>query len=104
MSDVLIAWSVIFLALLAAYSLVLWKSRDRKLYLLYFIFGAVFGFYFDNISIMQGYYSYPELFINVLGVPATVVLAEGFSVAITIRIFEMAKSIIKKHTIHTTHK
>ncbi|MBM3303671.1 MAG: hypothetical protein FJY76_01130 [Candidatus Aenigmarchaeota archaeon] len=94
MSDMLIVWSAIFLVLLAVYSLVLWKSKEKKLYILYFLFGILFGFYFDSISVMQGYYYYPELFINVLGVPITMVLAEGFSVAITIKIFEVAKGFL----------
>ena len=51
----------------------------------------LFGFCFDVISVSQGYYTYPELFINIFGVPLTMTIAEGFSVAITVKLFETGK-------------
>jgi len=96
MSDTLLIWTGILAVLAAAFMIILYKENNRKLYLLYFFFGAIFGFYFDAVSVAQGYYSYPELFLNLLGVPVTMTIAEGFSVAITIKIFEEAKPLLVK--------
>jgi len=95
MSDTLLIWSGIFAALAAAYLVILYREKDRKLYSLYFIFGMVFGFYFDAVSVAEGYYAYPELFVNILGVPLAITMAEGFSVAITIRLFEFLRKCVK---------
>jgi hypothetical protein len=97
MSNLLI-WTGIFAVLGAAFLAVLWKEKDRKLFLLYFVFGMAFGLYFDAVSVAQGYYTYPELFINLSGVPLTMAIAEGFSVAITIKIFEAGKRLTKGFT------
>ena len=96
MSDVLFYWSLIWLILFVAFFVILYTEKRKKLYFLYFIFGMIFGFYFDSISIISGYYSYPELFISVHGVPLSMTIAEGFSVVITIRIFEIVKSALRK--------
>lgn len=50
----------------------------------------IFGFYFDIVSFMNGYYSYPDIFyVYLLGVPLTMTIAEGFAVAITIKMVSM---------------
>ncbi len=92
MSSVLFSWYAIWLSLLIVFSIVLHRPDNRKLYFLYFIFGMLFGFYFDLLSVAFGYYSYPDLLTNVFGVPLSVTLAEGFAVAITMKLFEMIKS------------
>ena len=57
MSDPLLIWTGIFAVLAAAFLTILYKEKDRKLFLLYFAFGAVFGFCFDAVSVAHGYYT-----------------------------------------------
>ena len=99
MSDVLLFWSCIWLALFVIFSIILYKEKRRKLYFLYFIFGMIFGFYFDYVSVFFGYYTYPELFIGIYGVPLSVTIAEGFSIAITVWMFEILKGVLKNAKI-----
>ncbi len=97
MSDILLFWSGIWLVLLAAFMVILYKERDRKLYFLYFIFGMVLGFYFDIFSFTFGYYSYAGFFpVKIFGLPLSMTIAEGFAVVITIKIFEILKRILKR--------
>ncbi len=96
MSEMLLVWSGIFLVLLVVFLAILYKAKKRKMYLLLFIFGMVFGFYFDTLSVAMGHYSYAQLFLNVFGVPLSMIIAEGFAVVITVRIFETAKSFLKR--------
>jgi hypothetical protein len=80
-----------------AFSIILYKTKNKKLYILYFIFGIIFGFYFDIVSFTFGYYSYPDFFpFKLFGLPISMVLAEGFSIVITIKIFEIVKRILRK--------
>jgi uncharacterized membrane protein YoaT (DUF817 family) len=83
--------------LLVIYLIIQFKTQNKMRYFLYFVFGCVFGFYFDIVSFTQGYYSYPDIFyIKILGLPLSMTLAEGFSVAITIYIFELIKVYFNK--------
>ncbi|MBI4176668.1 MAG: hypothetical protein HY518_05660 [Candidatus Aenigmarchaeota archaeon] len=91
MSDALFLWYGIWVGLLIAFLISLYTARSRKLYLLYFAFGALFGFYFDIVSVASGYYSYADLLLGIYGVPLSMTIAEGFSVAIVIRVFEILK-------------
>ena len=76
---------------------ILHSSENRKKDLLYFIFGMLFGFYFDITSFTFGYYSYPDFFMfKIFGLPITMTIAEGFSITITMKVFEIAKNIIYK--------
>ncbi|MBI2143154.1 hypothetical protein HYU20_02325 [Candidatus Woesearchaeota archaeon] len=79
---------IIFLAFIG----VLFYSKDRK-YIFYFITGGITGFYLDLVSVTQGYYSYYPYFPHIFGVPLTVTISEGSSVAITIFLY---KEIISK--------
>ena len=95
MSYMLLVWSGIFLVLLIVFLSILYKAKKRKMYLLLFIFGMVFGFYFDTLSVAMGYYSYAQLFLKVFGVPLSMTIAEGFSVVIAVRIFEAARHLLR---------
>jgi len=56
----------------------------------------LFGFYFDVFSFMNGYYSYPDIFpVTIFGLPLSMTIAEGFSVVIVIRAFELGKGFLK---------
>lgn len=80
---------------------ILHTSENKKIYLLYFIFGLLFGFYFDITSFTFGYYSYPDFFMfKIFGLPITMILAEGFSITITMKVFEIAKNIIHNRFSH----
>lgn len=96
MDNSLLLWYGIWAALLAGFILILYKEKNRKLYFLYFIAGMIFGFCFDIVSFTYGYYSYPDFFpVKILGLPLSMTIAEGFSVAITIKLFEILKNIVK---------
>ena len=57
----------------------------------------LFGFYFDITSFTFGYYSYPDFFVlKIFGLPISMTIAEGFSMTITIKVFEIAKNYITK--------
>ena len=94
MSEVLLAWYGIWAALLATFAAILWREKKRKLYALYFAFGMAFGFYFDSLSVVFGYYSYAEIAPMVAGVPLSMTVAEGFAVAITIKASEALRRIL----------
>ena len=82
-----IIWYAIFLVLLATYLVIQVLTGDKK-YFIYFILGSFFGFYFDLISFINGYYSYPDFYhFKLFGLPISMTLAEGFSIAITIYLF-----------------
>ena len=76
---------------------ILQTAENRKKYLLYFVFGMLFGFYFDITSFTFGYYSYADFFLfKIFGLPITMTVAEGFSITITIKVFEITKNYITK--------
>lgn len=96
MFDSLFLWSLIWISLFIVFLFILYKERDRKLYLIYFFFGMIFGFYFDFVSFTFGYYSYPDLYLfELFGIPLSMTIAEGFSVVITIKIFEKIKDTLE---------
>ena len=83
-----IIWYTIFLTLLLFYIYIQILTKDKK-YFVYFLLGSVFGFYFDFVSFVNGYYSYPNFYyFKLFGLPFSMTLSEGFSVAITIYLFE----------------
>ncbi len=81
-------WYGMFAILLIAFLLILWKERDRR-WLYYMIAGSILGFFIDIVSFTYGYYTYPDFYLlPILGLPFSMTLAEGFSVAITIWLYE----------------
>jgi hypothetical protein len=85
-------WYSLFVLLLAAYVYIVYKAKNRKRYLLYFVFGSLFGFYFDTVSFNLGFYSYPGIYaITIMGLPLSMTIAEGFAITITVRIAEFFK-------------
>jgi len=80
------------------YLLIQFNVKNKKKYLLFFISGAILGFYFDIVSFTNGYYSYPGFYtIKILNIPLSMTIAEGCSVAITIYLFEwLMKHLDKK--------
>ncbi len=93
-------WLVVFTILLAAFALCMKTAKNRRKYWIYFVSGMLLGFYFDIISFTNGYYSYSSAFpITIFGLPLTMTIAEGFSVAILMRIFEITKDFLKKQKI-----
>lgn len=87
-------WYAVFLLLAAGFAFIVFRENDRKLYILYFVFGSLFGFYFDTISFSAGYYSYPPYYLTLFGLPVSMTLAEGFSVAIAMKAAEALKKRI----------
>lgn len=75
----LIASGIVFL-------LIVLKERDRR-WIYYAGSGTLLAFIFDAASVNLGYYTFTIPF-QVYGVPLTVLLAEAFSVCITIFLFE----------------
>jgi hypothetical protein len=89
-------WYVVFLGLFFAFILVLLATRDKK-YLLYFVAGSIFGFYFDFFSFAFGYYSYPNIYVvTVLGLPLSMTIAEGFSVSIIFFVYNTIRKYFAK--------
>lgn len=93
MADIVaVLWYGLFAILLLAYLLILLTAKSKWKYFVYFAAGAALGFYFDIVSFANGYYSYPGFYkLAVFGIPFSMTLAEGFSVAITIYLFELAR-------------
>jgi len=89
-------WYGIFIIIFLCYLFVMLKVKDKKKYFVYFLTGCFVGFYFDFISVSQGYYAYYQYFPSIYGVPLTVTIAEGFSVSITIYLFNKIRSLINK--------
>lgn len=88
-------WYSLFIPLFAVFLYIFYKAKNRKKYLLYFVFGSLFGFYFDIVSFNLGFYSYPDIYaITIMGLPLSMTIAEGFSIAITIRIAEFFKDFL----------
>jgi hypothetical protein len=88
-------WYGIWLSLLVVFVVIVHTSEHRTKYLVYCVCGMLFGFYFDITSFTFGYYSYPDFFVlKLFGLPITMTIAEGCSVTITIKIFELAKKYI----------
>ncbi len=88
------SWYVFFVFILLTYFLILFKIKDKRRHIAYFIFGFLFGFYFDSVSVFQNYYAYHYYFPSLLNVPLTVTIAEGCAVAITICLYEAVKGRI----------
>jgi hypothetical protein len=78
---------IMVIILAAAYLWIVFKTKERRLYLLYFVAGSLIGFYFDSVSISQGFYSYTPYGPLIFGMPILITLGEGFAVAITLFIF-----------------
>lgn len=79
-------WYTIFTVLLVAFLLILW---EEKRWLYYMVAGSALGFAIDLASFSFGYYTYPGFYtVPILGLPFSMTLAEGFSVAITIWLYE----------------
>ena len=92
-------WMAIFVLLLVTFLVCLKTARNRKIYIIYFISGMALGFYLDIVSLTNGYYSYPNIFpVTLLGLPVTMTIAEGFSVAITMRVLEIVKAFLARET------
>ncbi|MFH1182264.1 MAG: hypothetical protein V1702_04855 [Candidatus Woesearchaeota archaeon] len=86
-------WYGLFVLLLTSYLAIQLTAENKRKYFFYFLAGCLLGFYFDIVSFTRGYYSYPGFyFLKILGLPFSMTLAEGFSVVITIRIFEFIKN------------
>ncbi|MBI3036974.1 hypothetical protein HYY73_04475 [Candidatus Woesearchaeota archaeon] len=86
-------WYGLFAVLLLCYLAIQLTVKDRRRYFIYFLAGAVFGFYFDIFSFANGYYSYPDFYkLTLFGLPVSMTLAEGFSVAITIYLYEFIRT------------
>lgn len=96
MLEVPLLWLGTWMILLVIFLIILYRAKNRKPYLLCFIFGMAFGFYFDIASFTLGYYSYPGFFpLPILGIPFSMTIAEGFCVVIAVRIFEAAKHLLR---------
>jgi len=88
-------WYIISGALILIFLGILIYSKDKR-YFFFFITGAITGFYFDIVSVSQGYYTYYPFDLVILGVPLSVTIAEGCAIAITIFAYEhIIKNILK---------
>lgn len=93
-------WYGLFAVLLMGYLLIQFTVRNKKKYFVYFVAGAVFGFYFDIVSFANGYYSYPGFYrLTILGLPFSMTLSEGFSVAIIIYLYEFIRKCVENRSV-----
>ena len=97
-------WYFTFIIILALYLIVMLKVKNKRRYLAYFLAGCFLGFYFDFISVIQNYYTYHPYPPTLYGVPLTVTIAEGFSVVITIYLYEFLKTRWNKVLRGKVHK
>ncbi len=89
--DAIKFWYFLFGLLFFTYLCIQLKTDKKIRYFVYFLAGALLGYYFDVVSVANGYYHYHQYWPTILNVPFTVTLAEGFSAAITIYLFEKSK-------------
>jgi hypothetical protein len=95
-------WYILFIILLVTYLVIQFRVKNKKKYLLFFISGMMLGFYFDLVSFINGYYSYPGFYtIKILNIPLSMTIAEGCSVVITIYLFEFLTEYFVKKKIST---
>ncbi len=93
-------WYGLFTLLLLCYLFVQFSVKSKKKYLLFFISGCVLGFYSDIVSFANGYYSYPAFYkLAIFGLPFSMTLAEGFSAAITIYLYEFVRKCVENRSI-----
>ena len=63
--------------------LILCRTKNNPTYWIYFLSGALLGFYFDSISIANSYYNYADFYsYYLLSVPLSMTITEGLAVAI----------------------
>lgn len=93
-------WYGLFAVLLMGYLLIQFTVKSKKKYFVYFVAGAVFGFYFDIVSFTNGYYSYPDFYkFTIFGLPFSMTLAEGFSAAIAIYLYEFIRKCVENRSV-----
>lgn len=79
-------WYAFFIGVAVIFAAILIREQDPR-YVYFAIAGSVFGFILDGLNVFFGYYSF-SIPAQILGNPMTVTIAEGFSVVITIWLFE----------------
>lgn len=90
-----VLWYTIFTVLLIAFLFILWEDK-RWLY--YMIAGSALGFLIDFFSFSWGYYTYPDFYtFPIMGIPFSMTLAEGFSVALLIWAYERLVKRLSRH-------
>ncbi len=95
MSGLWYLWISMFFALMAGFLVCVKTAGNGRRHAIYFISGAVLGFYFDFVSLASGFYAYPSIYpLAILGIPVTMTIAEGFSVSITMRAAEITRSLM----------
>lgn len=87
MIEMLAGWysEIVLLAALVVFALIVWKGGKR--YLLYALFGALFGFIFNYTSEALGYLEYLAP-AQIFQPPVAILIAEAFAVPIAIFLFE----------------
>ena len=94
--DPRILWYGTFIALAIWYLAIQLTTKDKR-YFIYFLSGALLGFYFD-LTFTSVNATYPDFyFVKIFGLPLSMTIAEGFSVAIVIHLFETAKRLLGKY-------
>jgi len=95
-----IYWDILCVVLLVSYIAIQTTVKNKKKYFTYFVAGMVFGFFFDIVSFTNGYYTYPSFYrLTLLGLPISMTIAEGFSVAIAMYIIEFLRKSYKRKSI-----
>lgn len=89
-------WYLIFAALFVGFLFIYSREKSKRRYLVIFVSGCVFGLYFDIVSFTNGWYSYPDFYVDkIFGLPFSMIIAEGFSVAIVVRLSEYFRKFFR---------
>lgn len=89
-------WYGLFAALALSYFAVQLVTKDRK-YFVYFLSGAALGFYFD-LTFTSANCAYPDFYLfKVFVLPLSMIVAEGFAVAITMYLFFTIRRFAKRY-------
>lgn len=79
-------WWGFFALITLIFAAVLFRERDKR-YVFYAIAGSIYGFILDFFAVSHGYYGYEVYLVRFFGLAPSVIIAEGFSVAFTIYLF-----------------
>lgn len=79
-------WWGFFALISLIFAAIMLKERDRR-YAFYAVAGSMYGFVLDFFAVSFGYYEYPLYTVRIFNLSLSVIIAEGFSVAFAIYLF-----------------
>lgn len=79
-------WWGFFAMIALIFAAIILKERDWR-YAFYAVAGSLYGLMLDFFAVSFGYYEYPLYTVRIFNLSPSVIIAEGFSVAFAIYLF-----------------